>query len=152
MTTSTPFAEPAFRASDVPPVPPLDVMALQPQLQLVSGLLSRLIEQLEAFSGEASQQIAEVLSRLTTLTQILTACLARSCGSGEPAEHEVDDGERDEGFGRLEAAFVVLGQAARSAEPAEGALDHPPARLDSEALLPLGGSDDLNPDALLGGL
>ena len=63
----------------------------------------------------------------------------------------MDHGERDEGFGRLEAAFVVLGQAARSAEPAEGALDHPPTRLDSEALLAFGGSDDLDPDALLGG-
>jgi hypothetical protein len=46
---------------------------------------------------------------------------------------------------------VVLRQSARSAEPAKGALDHPPTRLDSEALLPLGGSDDFNPDALLGG-
>ncbi|WP_156363005.1 hypothetical protein [Rubellimicrobium mesophilum] len=38
----------------------------------MSGLLSRLIERLEAPSGEASQQIAEVLSRLTALTQSLT--------------------------------------------------------------------------------
>lgn len=29
----------------------------------------------------------------------LRACLARLCGSGEPAEHEVDHGGLDEGLG-----------------------------------------------------
>ena len=54
--------------------------------------------------------------------------------AGESAQHEVDHGELGEGPGRLEAALVVLRQAAGPAEPGEGALDHPAARLDGEAL------------------
>lgn len=71
MTTSTPSPELASPAPETPPSALLDTTALQPQLQLVSGLLSRLLERLEAPSGEAAQQIAEMMSHLSALTQSL---------------------------------------------------------------------------------
>ena len=70
--------------------------------------------------------------------------------SGEPSQHEVDHGELDEGLGRLEAALVVLGEPAGAAEPREGALDNPAARLHREAALALLAPDDLDPDASFG--
>ena len=72
MTSSTPLPDPQAPPAESPPAPPPDATALQLQLLLVSGLLSRLIERLEAPSGEASEQIAEVLSRLSALTLSLT--------------------------------------------------------------------------------
>ena len=71
MTTSTPSPEPSSPVPKTPPSALPDTTAMQPQLQLVSGLLSRLLERLEAPSGEAAQQIAEMLSHLSTLTQSL---------------------------------------------------------------------------------
>jgi predicted nucleic acid-binding Zn-ribbon protein len=71
MTNSTPWPEPAFPALESLSPPSLDAVALQPQLLLMSGLLSRLLERLEAPSGETDQQIAEVLSQLSALTQNL---------------------------------------------------------------------------------
>lgn len=71
MITSTPSPEPASPAPETRTSALPDSTALQPQLQLVSGLLSRLLERLDAPSGDAAQQIAEMLQHLAALTQSL---------------------------------------------------------------------------------
>ena len=72
MTSLSPSTDPHASPSESPPTPSPDVAALQMQLLTVSGLLGRLLARLEVPSGEASEQIAEVLSRLSALTLSLT--------------------------------------------------------------------------------
>lgn len=71
MTTSTHSPEPTSSAPKTPPLALPEATTLQPQLQLVSGLLSRLLERLEVPSGDAAQQIAEMMSSLSAMTQSL---------------------------------------------------------------------------------
>ena len=72
MTSLSPSTDPHALPSESPPVSSLEAAALQLQLSTVSGLLGRLLARLETPSGEAAEQIAEVLSRLSALTLSLT--------------------------------------------------------------------------------
>gem|GEM_PF-5000489 len=58
-------------------------------------------------------------------------------------QHETDHGEKDEGLAGLGLPLVVAVESAVRAQPAEGALDHPPAGQDFERVL-LGAFDDLD--------
>src|SRR5216683_3590524 len=52
--------------------------------------------------------------------------------SGEPPEGQLDGGEGNEGGQGFGKVLEVLGKTPVSAEPGEGALDHPAARQDDE--------------------
>src|SRR5260221_14692677 len=70
----------------------------------------------------------------------------------ETSEHEVAHGRVDHGLARLQLVLIVLGQAAKAPQPAEGALHNPAVRLHLEAGglgLLLGALDDLDPPAEL---
>jgi hypothetical protein len=66
-----------------------------------------------------------------------------SCfGSCEPAEHEADRREIDEGAGDVDEALEVLCEASAAADPREGALDDPALGQDLERRV-VGAADDL---------
>ncbi len=71
--------------------------------------------------------------------------------SGKPSEHEPDHGKVDPGCFAAGKHFVVLGQAAPSGEPGDGALHNPAPFEDMEAtgadLLPINHSIFGRPDA-----
>src|ERR1700724_2108936 len=62
----------------------------------------------------------------------------------EPPEGQLDGGERNEGGQGFGEILEVLGKTPVSAEPGEGALDHPAARQDDEALHIIAALDDLH--------
>ena len=64
----------------------------------------------------------------------------------ESSGHEADGGEFQEGECLGVEAFPVLGQAAASPEPGEGALDDPTLGEDDESLGLIGAFDDLHID------
>lgn len=68
----------------------------------------------------------------------------RGMAAGEAADHGVDRGPADHGFGCGGVAFVVGGQAPVGGELGEGALDDPAAGLDGEAFLAWGFADDVD--------
>ena len=62
----------------------------------------------------------------------------------DPAmKHEAAHGQIDEGFGDLGVAFVVAAQTPGTAQPAEGAFDHPAARQHDETALGVRAADNL---------
>jgi hypothetical protein len=63
---------------------------------------------------------------------------------GEPPEGQLDAGEGNEGGQGFGKVLEVLGETPVSAEPGEGALDHPAAREDDEALHVVAALDDLH--------
>src|SRR5260221_2129220 len=70
----------------------------------------------------------------------------------ETSEHEVAHGRVDHGLARLQLVLIVLGQAAKAPQPAEGAFHSPAVRLHLHAGglgLLLGALDDLDPPAEL---
>src|ERR1043165_1302163 len=62
----------------------------------------------------------------------------------ETASEELNAGDHDPGFGAGDGALEVLGEPPITAEPGEGAFDHPAARLRLEGAKGLGSGDDLD--------
>ena len=53
--------------------------------------------------------------------------------SCQPAQHEADGGEEDEGDGAVREVLEILGEAPTAIEPGDGALDDPALRQELEA-------------------
>ena len=61
---------------------------------------------------------------------------------GEADDEKERGGEEDEGFAGIGAELVVLAQASKVIEPAEGAFDHPAPRENDKAFLRVAATDD----------
>ena len=62
---------------------------------------------------------------------------------GQPLEHEAAHGNVDMGFGVIDSAFIVSGEAAGLVKPAEGALDDPTLAYELETLGGVASRDDI---------
>jgi len=60
--------------------------------------------------------------------------LESSCRPREPSQEQADERYFDQGLARLHLPFVIDAQAAIAHQPGETPLDHPPLRLNCEAL------------------
>src|ERR1700716_3677676 len=70
----------------------------------------------------------------------------------DPTQHEAAERDVDHSLGYVDALFVVADEPAPADHPAQGPLDHPAARQDSEAWLVGEAGNDLDDEAEKGRL